>query len=347
MWFLPPSMSSPCSPESAGLTSESGWRFLELERSVTWRGKALASPSSLRGWRTADWTRLLSGAMWKHSTAARGVASWIASLRDSRARMSATRGNAWGLNVGSRPDSGSSAPASFAMWDRTSSCWRMSQDLFDAECQSFSATWPKWGSLRSGAAYERTPLELPTGESGGSSLQWQTPSAGCFGSRKQRNGKREFLLPLQAKAWSTPTVNGNHNRRGESNWPTPCQQNWRSGLASDQTMLKNARPLQEVVARWSTPVRTNWRSRKRICKKQGRALQEEAILFSPPAPETRTAGSDSSISTPRLNPRFVEILLGLPAGWTDCAPSATRWCRYRRLLRFVFSRLDWEWTNDK
>ena len=38
-----------------------------------------------------------------------------------------------------------------------------------------------------------------------------------------------------------------------------------------------------------------------------------------------------------LNPRFVEALMGLPIGWTDCEVSATRFVRYKAELRSAFS----------
>lgn len=38
----------------------------------------------------------------------------------------------------------------------------------------------------------------------------------------------------------------------------------------------------------------------------------------PPAPQTSTPGDKSSKSTPRLNPRFVEWLMGWPRDWSQC-----------------------------
>jgi hypothetical protein len=39
------------------------------------------------------------------------------------------------------------------------------------------------------------------------------------------------------------------------------------------------------------------------------------------------------ISRPRLNPVFVEWMMGLPRGWTDFADSATESCLWRRRMR--------------
>lgn len=59
---------------------------------------------------------------------------------------------------------------------------------------------------------------------------------------------------------------------------------------------------------------------------------------------TRPAGADGSSGSRALNPRFVEALMGWPPGWSeahprtptgssDCASSATAWCRWWRRMR--------------
>ncbi len=82
-------------------------------------------------------------------------------------------------------------------------------------------------------------------------------------------------------SWPTPTVKGNHNRKGASaksgdglatavrRFATPMARDWRSGKASAATHAKNCRPLSEQIG-----------------------------------------GS--------LNPPWVEWLMGWPIGWTDC-----------------------------
>jgi hypothetical protein len=116
---------------------------------------------------------------------------------------------------------------------------------------------------------------------------WATPrsSDGEKGGPHQQFGAGGTPLPAQAV----------------SLWATPASRDWRSGDASDATMERNARPLNEQTVHWDGPA-----SRQ--------------------APTTETAGGPSSTSTPtsrlQLNERFVELLMGLPCGWTCvCAPA--------------------------
>jgi len=95
--------------------------------------------------------------------------------------------------------------------------------------------------------------------------------------------------PAEFVKWPTPTVCGNHNRKGASpksgdglatavaKVATPTARDWKSGKASQATHDKNSRPLSEQIG-----------------------------------------GS--------LNPTWVEWLMGWPLGWTDLKPLATGKC---------------------
>jgi len=50
---------------------------------------------------------------------------------------------------------------------------------------------------------------------------------------------------------------------------------------------------------------------------------------------TETGAKPQKPSTQRLNPKFVEWLMGLPDGWTSSGCSATELCRYKRLMRSI------------
>jgi hypothetical protein len=199
-----------------------------------------------------------------------------------------------------------------------------------------------------------------------SEKQWPSPRAtdGEKGGPNQAGSKGDLMLPSAAHLWATPNasvandgegpetwrarqavlkekhMNGNGagvpfaNQAQESAaaWATPSARDWRSGDASDATMERNARPLNEQASHWATPRARDWHpSHKDDYEGDYRTdLGSEARRWDGPAsrpdPTTATAGEPSSPSTPtslQLNPRFVSVLMGLPPRWTCvCAPES-------------------------
>lgn len=114
-----------------------------------------------------------SGTMCEPSTASHGVAWWISSLAASRAKTSASPGEAKGSTV-NEADSGWKWLGSFVKWDRASSSWKTRQCSLIADLDEFSETWPKWGMMLNGECLERAPLVERNTES--ESGFWQTPT---------------------------------------------------------------------------------------------------------------------------------------------------------------------------
>lgn len=87
-------------------------------------------------------------------------------------------------------------------------------------------------------------------------------------------------------------------QRVASLWPTPTARDHKSPLASAETHERNSRPLSETV---------------------GAAL---GLVPSGSSEQTEKPGA--------LNPEFVSWLMGFPAEWLNCAPSAMRSYRKSR-----------------
>nr|WP_294560181.1 hypothetical protein [uncultured Rhodopila sp.] len=109
--------------------------------------------------------------------------------------------------------------------------------------------------------------------------QWQTPAADSF---RSRGGDRKDEMGLDQQARFFPT-----------NWITPNARDWKSETGSENNTHNKTPNLSRQVYRLDSP--------------------------SLPAP-TIPDGQPSSESAPtlprRLNPRFVEWLMGFPIGWS-------------------------------
>lgn len=141
-----------------------------------------------------------------------------------------------------------------------------------------------------------------------------------------------------AGAWPTPSV-GAHGMSGASEsrpdanlepvakgWPTPTTRDEKDGACEMQDVETNAM-LGRASVRWPTS----------SLPAPERGLMREAVGSSLSI-ETLPDGSRCLVKGPtslrRLNPLFVERLMGWPEGWTAYAPveTASWWSRVRSHL---------------
>ena len=225
------------------------------------------------------------------------VLTWC--LEASRARTSALPARAQALTAPAA-ECGATWRASWAKFDPSTSTWRTPQPSLLGDSDESSVTWPRSGMTADGQCWELPMLERRTSAIGsGCSHRWLFPTPTCnpdapnHGSNsKGPHNLKEVALNgwSPGQMWPTPTVCGNHNRKGASatsgdglatavlKCATPTARDWRSGKASQATHDKNSRPLSEQIG-----------------------------------------GS--------LNPTWVEWLMGWPIGWTDLKPWATDRCQ--------------------
>ena len=102
---------------------------------------------------------------------------------------------------------GPTLPEPFAFYDPDSSCLRTSQATFLLDSMKSSVTLPKWGSMRSGALYERPTLVRPTSELDCSLLP--TPAVNDMGTAYTPEEWDEWTDKMRAK-------HGNENGHGKS-----------------------------------------------------------------------------------------------------------------------------------
>ena len=191
--------------------------------------------------------------------------------------------------LGSAPAFGGSMQGSFASFDLGSSSWKTSQLCLDGDLATYSETWPRAGTMRSGTAFRRQPSAPLTAVIGSSWSrgEYPTPSATAYGT-SQNEGKVAHKRPTAgtpsldtwARTWPTPTAKLGDARRG-----FPTTETGASRLAGGR------RNLDDAAATTGRPLLT-----------------------------TCTHGGECK---PTLNPRFVEWLQGFPSGHTDLEPSET------------------------
>ena len=183
------------------------------------------------------------------------------------------------------------------------------------------------------------------GEFAKQALAWQTPTthwptpdvpnggrslsaADTLRKGATARGKRQVGLENLAKIWPTPDA------------PSANGGGYRTHTASQGKGHQIA--LAEVAQAWPTPRSNDHKSgvTGALAKPNSRPLCEVACQRSVPVPTTRTAGAPSSAPIRKLNPLFVESLMGLPHGWTACERLET--ASFRSWLRThtaAFARL--------
>lgn len=272
--------------------------FLDGERSALSSGPSIPEKPYCDGSETALCLSSRSGMMSRHSTGDLGLDWWMLSLEDSHARTSAQRERELESTASVR-GCGPTWHGSSAKYDPASRSWKTAQCSLLAGLDEFSATWPRWGSMRNGEFLERSTPGRRISESG--SGLWPTIRA----QDGERGGRGDLIQ----------AVRGNENSHFRL-WPTPqAHKTTESGeiVNSDGTpwdgirkphSKKSGKPITTALADaavfWATTTVCGNYNKKGASAKSGDGLA------------TQAGGA--------LNPDWVEWLMGWPIGWTACEP---------------------------
>ena len=207
-------------------------------------------------------------------------------------------------------DSGARWPGSLAKYDPDTCSWKTAQRSLLGDSEPSLVTWPRSGLMLDGQCWELPTLERRTSES--ASGFWQTPvaddavnrQAGKWNSRGEPKLSAQVLLPTptrdskREKFWPTPTVCGNHNRKGAS--------------------ATSGDGLATVVATRTWPTATATATAyKGWSPNHNRANTDDRLDYT----VEREAFQPGQQTPPmRLSPDWVELLMGWPKGWTRLSP---------------------------
>ena len=241
------------------------------------------------------------------------------------------------------------------------SCWRTSQASF-LEMQDglpmgarLSESFPSWGTTVSGELWEQEMPAHPTSESGGGVSEYPTPPALPYGTGNnykvnegQPAAHRPSLDTMARSQWPTPdatnvgdgtpyeTLKTNMTARRARTKEAVKRGEVKPGSGRSENLVMKVAEMET----WATPVapaphdsQNSAGAYRKPRAGYGVELPNQAIdsQLGPQAPQTETVGQESSPSVQnsprpspkRLNPNFVEWLMGLPIGWTALTPLET------------------------
>ena len=259
----------------------------------------------------------------KPLTDAHGEALLTSYLADFRARTSAPQGGAKASKA-SAAACGSTWPASSVKYCRDSSSWKTAHCLWEEDLPWSSVTLPTWGMTRNGFVYQHPTAARPISAIGAG--LWATPSAtdGMRGGRITENMTGISLAQHvnTPDRWPTPMASdgskGGPNQRGSKGdlrlssavhlFPAHSAATLSMPARSASTGAQTVKAMEFPTA--TATMHKGW------SKNHNRADTDDRIDYKIER-EAMEAGTPG-----RLNPTWVEWLMGWPLGWTDLKPLA-------------------------
>ena len=183
---------------------------------------------------------------------------------------------------------------SFTKYNQDSHSWKTHQCSLLGDLDEFSGTWPQWGLMRDGECWEQQTLERTIREIGfglspnGVDSFHTHNTTGLDGGSNSRRALRKKMEKLP-----TPQASDHITKKTSASWKAKGGVNF---------SLSNP----DIQAMWPTP---------RSCSAMAATLTDKGDRF--PNLETVVARMDKTTVGGKLNPMWVEWLMGWPLGWTD------------------------------
>lgn len=383
MWILPRQLhTSPFVPDTEALISDSNEQSQLCAQSLLVRSKPSPARTWSLKWKRDSWTRHLSGRILRPSHGPSFVTAWTSSLAATRASRSAQPASDSAPKT--QDTSGRLSQMELIECDQVSVSLKTSRDISRWGCPTSSKTWQDWVSERRGAYSARVKSARRISGSGCSS--WPTIRAseykdvGPVGSKSHDHmlGKHYLCAVVtqeECNGQAAPASSSSGGSRQELSWATPtsamtfpivprenCASHSRAGHVGNQLG-------RQALQQWATPQAHDAQGPKtpeqiEAMRAKGHGvknLNEQAAWGTPTARDHKSGRGNNDRDykelTPmverqqsgKLNPRWVETLMGLPIGWTmpsclrpltiaptSCDSSATESCRPRQSERSEF-----------
>jgi len=243
---------------------------------------------------------------------------WISSLADILANHLARQES--DKEQTTRDIFGHSSQKEFGFFNQDSASLRTSKDISAWGCPTSSKTWQEWVIERRGAYSQRLKSARLTSGSGCSS--WPTVTTAEAGKISNRRNYGQTGLS------NHPAIRGELNREKSKKdragqpkqWPTPDTCSRGDGPSQ---LERHTPTLQTEVKQWATPSSREWKGHTITDKFPNgyNITLSNQIIPSGQACQGNSSTDGSRQEFAKLNPRWVETLMGLPVGWTmpSCA----------------------------
>ncbi len=348
-WILPKQLhTSACALDTEALSLDSNESSRICAQSLFVRSKPSPSQTWSAKWKRDSWTRHLSGRILEPSLGQRFTEKWTSLLEATHASPSAAQESGPAKKIRGTCGRGSQMEFDFSGHDAAS--LKTSKDISRWGCPTSSKTWQEWVTERRGEYSARLKSAHRTSASGCSS--WPTSSArdwkGCYTTLQRKDGKmRGDLLPdaVNIEEMHGPPVPASSSTDGsrrelsvatrDGNWTTPAATD--TGRTTQYQQGGKALSMQAAAVQWATP-RTEHDSgmhrgqpdtlhsqiKSWATARAGMARGNKFTYDRGKGNIEEQAGA-SVMGGGKLNPRWVETLMGLPVGWTmpSCASPVT------------------------
>ena len=218
-----------------------------------------------------------------------------------------------------RETCGRQQSSAFASYDQDSQSWRMSQGWLLADISAPSwETWPRAGMTQNGAFYRLPKWERRTNEID-CGLRVPTPRSREAGDYQYSRGDHSKPTPTLSgfvNSFPTPTVHD----AGDKTKFTPVMTKNGTVRHLNRAGGQSRASLSHVVKMFPTPKACD--ATKGDCQSERRrnspSLVSAVVMY--PTPTVSETWVDGAPSGSKLNPTWVEWLMGWVPGWTSLEP---------------------------